>query len=426
MRALIRKIFDFKFKILTILYLKLNRIEVIAVTGSAGKTSAKAALKQLLPISVAYVPETNYNTEIGVPMAIFGEEVPEKINSLGAWIKILFSMFGKVFKKAPYKRIVLELSADKMGDIKYLTSFIKPKISIVTTVLPVHLLEFKTIENIAKEKGYLAERTKKGGTVILNADNRYVKQMRNRTKAKVVMVGESEGADIKWRNVRFDGKGMTFELLVRGQSYRVKTKLIAPQLIPSLVSALAAGIALNVDIRDLITGIEKYVPEKGRMNILAGINGSTIIDDSYNANPASMKAALAVLRELPGRKIAALGSMKELGGYEKKGHQEVVNEALTIVDKLIISGDEMNKHAKPKRGRMNKKIVQFENSVKAGAYLAEIIEKGDVVLVKGSQGAFMEEASKQILANPARAGELLVRQSKMWEDKKEFLRRNDA
>lgn len=419
MKNIIKNIITYLLKILSRIYLKINRIKVIAITGSAGKTTTKVALSQFLIGSDIYIPTENYNTEIGVPLVIFKEKVPEKISSFSEWIKILFRVISKTFKKSDYKMIVLEMSADKPGDIKYLTEFATPTIGVVTTVYPVHTLEFKTVENIAKEKGYVVESLPVYGTAVLNIDNKYVRLMSNRTKAKIIWIGEDKKADIRWENILFRPSGITFDLYVRGQKYKIKTKIVAPQLLTSLISAFAVGLALNFETRELIDKLQEFRPEKGRMNVIKGIKDSTILDDSYNANPASVKAALATLGKFDNRKIAVLGSMRELGTFEESGHREVIEEAIKVADQVYLVGEEMKKFAREKGKRLNKKIVQtFENSNEAAEYIKNIIEKDDVILVKGSQSTYMEVVTKAIMLEPERASEFLVRQSKMWEDKR--------
>jgi UDP-N-acetylmuramoyl-tripeptide--D-alanyl-D-alanine ligase len=196
---------------------------------------------------------------------------------------------------------------------------------------------------------------------------------------------------------------------------------LAPQLLPSYLSAFTAGLLLGEDPKVLAKKLSHITPEKGRMNPLSGMNGSLIIDDSYNSNPESAKAALAVLGEYTGRKIAVLGSMNELGDYAEKGHAEVALEATKIADIVVTIGDLAAKYLYPVlTKKMNNKFIQkFDNSQVAGEYLRDIVQAGDTVLVKGSQnGVFAEEAIKPILIKPEDAPELLVRQGAMWQNKK--------
>jgi UDP-N-acetylmuramoyl-tripeptide--D-alanyl-D-alanine ligase len=172
----------------------------------------------------------------------------------------------------------------------------------------------------------------------------------------------------------------------------------------------------------MLEKLTKVYPEKGRMNLLKGINNSRIIDDSYNANPESTLAALEVLSNFKGRKIAVLGSMNELGAFEKEGHELVAKKASEIADLIIFVGENTLKYSLDvsKRKLSNDFVQYFIDSYSAGDYLKKIIKEGDTVLFKGSQNKiFMEEAAKKVLFDPAIASNVLVRQSKMWQDKKE-------
>lgn len=420
MTEMIKKIILWKLRLIARIYLLIKNIEIVAITGSAGKTTAKATLGQILPKATIYVPKEAYNTEYGVPLALFDEKVPENPKNLVAWAGILWRMFTKLFIRPPYKRIVLEYGADKPGDIHYLTSMASPHIALVTTVLPVHLEGFSDIEAVAKEKAQLVDCLGVEDFAILNFDNTYVREMAKQTKARVISFGK-KGADIEYSALKYNETGMAFDITWKGNKYPVHIPVAAPQLLPSYIGAFAIGIILGADPKGLAHKLDLISPEKGRMNVLKGISGSTLIDDSYNSNPESAKAALEVLSHFSGRKIAVLGSMNELGDFAKKGHEEVGEMAADVTDMVLVIGKVAGEYLYPTvLTKLNKKIVQkFDTSKEAGEYLKTVIEKGDVVLFKGSQnGVFTEEAVKCVLAAPEKAGELLVRQGPMWQNKK--------
>lgn len=420
MANLVKKIIMMKLAFLAGVYIRFKKIEIVAITGSAGKTTAKATIKQILPASLVYVPEEAYNTEYGVPLALFREKVPTNPKNLAAWTVVLLKMFFKLFSPAPFRRIVLEYGADKSGDISYLTSFAHPHIAIVTSVLPVHLEGFGTVEAVAAEKSKLVECLHKEDFAILNSENEYVLAMAEVTKARVLTVGQ-KGASLGYSLVRYDEKGMSLNIYWKNKEYQVKIPVLAPQLLPSYLSALALGLILGENPKDLVERLASIKSERGRMNILPGINESTIIDDSYNSNPESAKAALRVLEKFSGRKIAVLGSMNELGDYSKKGHTEVGELAAEIADELLVVGEVAGKYLYSAAAKsMNKNFVhKFASSKEAGEYLRDKLKKGDVILFKGSQnGVFTEEAVKSVLFEPQKAADLLVRQGLMWQNKK--------
>lgn len=409
-------------RILASSYIRLKEIEVVAITGSAGKTTARHAIKTVLANDKSlYVPEENYNTESGIPSAIFQLRNPESTTSLLPWCNLLFKMLLKFIFKAPYKTIVLEFSADKPGDIEYLISIAKPHIAIVTTVIPAHMQGFGNIETIAHEKGTTVRALSEADFAILNFDNKYVKDMANKTEGKVLSTGSDKKNSLHFEQLKYNETGMVLNLFWKDQKALLEVPVLAPHLIPSLLAAITLALLRGNSLNEAASKMIKFVPEQGRMRILKGKNGSTIIDDSYNSNPESAKAALEVLSHFSGHKIAVLGSMNELGDYAKKGHEEVAETAAKIADEVVVVGEVAGKYLYPVvLKKLNKKFVRkFETSKQAGEYLQDIVTNDDVLLFKGSQnGVFIEEALKYVLLDPQKAPELLVRQSPMWQNKK--------
>jgi UDP-N-acetylmuramoyl-tripeptide--D-alanyl-D-alanine ligase len=410
-------------KFYTKIYIKKNKIEVIAITGSAGKTTTKMITSVLVSDKFIYTPNEGYNTEIGVPLAIFNEKAPVSSRNFLQWLKIIFNIKIKILKPSTYNKIILEFGADKQGDISYLISVAKPKIAVVTTVLPVHLEQFGNVDAIAMEKRKIVEILDEDCFAILNNDDNLVREMKKCTKAKVITFGQKRGADLSYSNIELDERGfITFVLEWKNNKYFVKTNFIAPQLTPSILSGIAVGLCFNNSMGNMLEKLTKVYPEKGRMNLLKGINNSRIIDDSYNANPESTLAALEVLSNFKGRKIAVLGSMNELGTFEKEGHEQVAKKAAEIADLIIFVGENTFKYSLDiAKRKLNNDFVQyFIDSYSAGDHLKKIIKEGDTVLFKGSQNKiYTEEALKKVLFDPDTAPNVLVRQSKMWQYKKE-------
>lgn len=401
-------------------YLRRNKIEVVAITGSAGKTTAKIAIGQLVEREKIYVPTESYNTDISLPLTIFREKIPSKIVSLNNWSKIIWSMCTKLFKRAPYKRIVLEMGADKPGDIAHLTSYIKPSIAVVTTVLMAHTEKFKNIETIAEEKSKLLLPLTQDNTAVLNYDDERVRAMAKMTKAKIFYIGTDKKCDLSWTHLRLTDKGVSLDLHYEGNKYQVQTKIFAPQLITSLMSAFAVGLLLGESIPEMVKRLEEFIPQAGRMRTLEGINDSIIIDDSYNANPHSTVEALKTFSGLPGRHIVIIGGMNELGEYEEEGHNEVAKILVKSADQVILIGEKSKKYYLPYLEKQGINTNFFENPTDAGYFAKNIIKKGDYVLVKGSQnGIYSEEAVKVIMKDPGKAENLLVRQTDFWIKEKE-------
>lgn len=410
--------------------LKKHQPEIIGITGSVGKTSIKDAVACVLSkrFSVLSAPRS-YNTKIGSPLTIFGENVPVPVTSPLGWLKVIFSCFLKFLVEKDYPKIlILEMGIEEPGEMNYYLSFIRPKIGIITAVGEAHLLGLKTKEKVASEKGLLPENLPPSGLAILNYDDPLVRKMAQRTKAKVLTYGFSSSADLWLSDLTSELSGTSFKVHFKEEEVSVlKFPLLGKHSLYSIMPAIICGLIYGMSLKKTIKALADFRLPKGRMNLIAGIKESLIIDDSYNANPTSMISALEVLFAFPngGRKIAALGTMNELGDFEKEGHRKVGREAFKVADLLITVGVPANRYLASeakKAGFSPAKIFSFENSYLAGKFLKNKIRKGDVILVKGSQNNVrMEWLIEQIMANPQKAKDLLVRQEKEWTKPPELL-----
>ncbi len=411
MKRIVKKILKFSAKIA----LKRNNYKIIAITGSAGKTSTKKAISLVLKKRFKILSlEEGYNTEFGLPLVLIGKKVPE--SKLG-WLPVVIIAPFLALKKRDYDFCVLEMGADRPGDIEYLASIAKPDIAVVTNVSGAHLEEFKTIENVAKEKAKLLSRLTNGGYAAINADDKYAGKMKApETTTKVTYGRNSE--EIKVIGQDFGEKGSANRFSVYGRDLEIKTRSMGEHILYVFAAAIAVGVINKVDIPDIKKALEGFEPARGRLNILKGLKNSIIIDDSYNASPASMKNALDVLAHFKGRKIAALGSMGELGSYEKEAHQDIGRYLIGKCDILVTVGSVAENYlaaSAVNAGMQRNNVRSFENSTEAGEYLKNLIRKGDVTLLKGSQNASrMEKAVKIIMKNPEGAGKLLCRQGGEW------------
>jgi len=398
--------------------------EVIAITGSNGKSTTKEAIACVLREKFTVLTSPgNYNTELGVPLTILEQKIPRFF--IG-WPIILLKSYLYTFRKNYYQKLVLELAADKPGDIDYLTSFIKPKVAVLTNIGPSHLEQFKTIENVAKEKRILLERTIDNGTLCLNKDDKKIRQMAQGLSRKIIWYGTDNSADIWASNFEQNLTGIKFNINYKNDSLPIILhNVLGRHLVYPILAAVATGLIYEISLGKAIYGLKSIKLPFGRMNIILGISDTIIIDDSYNANPSSMLAALQTLEELDkkkiikGRKIGVLGSMNELGDYEKEGHEQVGEKSAQVLDYLITVGKPANQYLASKAietGLSRNKIYKFEDSINAGKFLKSFIKKDDIILVKGSQNNVrLEWAIEQIMAEPNKAKELLVRQKSPWE-----------
>ncbi len=430
------KIIQLKLKFFAKKIIKKYNPKIIGITGSVGKTSAREAIYTVLS-SKYNVRQSikNYNNEIGVPLTVIGGVAPGK--SVFRWLKIFkHALELIIFKDKEYPEIlILEMGVDRVGDMEYLNSILKCDIGVVTMIGSSHLEFFGTINKIKKEKELLIKNLKKSGWAILNYDNKETRKMINASKVKVSTYGFEERADIKAQEIKFnflnEGKtknsltdlsGVNFKINYNGSSVPVLLpNAISNNSIYSALSAVSVGIAYEMNLINISKALYNLKALPGRMNLLKGIKNTIIIDDTYNSSPQSCFSVLDVIEKMPLKnnvsKFAVFGDMLELGGNSEEEHIKVGNYLVKSgVDKLIVVGERSRDIARGAKnaGMKNNNIFHFSNTDLAGRFIQERIKKGDLILIKGSQGMRMEKIVKEIMAEPLRSKELLVRQDSQW------------
>jgi len=433
LKNILIKILGLKLRFLAKAVLARYHPEVIAITGSVGKTTTKEAIYSVLSVSYKVRRNLkNYNNEIGIPLSIIGVESGG--SSIFRWLLVFFkAIFLLIKKNKNYPEIlILEMAADHPGDIRYLVDFVPVKVGVVTNVAEVHLEFFKTLDEIAREKWILIETLSKDGYAVLNFDDQRVWAMAGKTKAKVLTYGFQPKADVSASEIKINqptgGQGMAaingldFKLNYQGSSYRVfLPQILGKHLVYSALAAIAVGIIYKIDLSKIIDSLKHFKSPKGRMNLIKGIKDTLIIDDSYNSSPLAAKKALYQLGEInlnkPASKYAVLGDMLELGSYSEQAHQEIGEAAVDYgADYLITVGEKSRDMVRGAvaKGMSKDKCFNFKDSLAAGKFIQQRLAKGDLLLIKGSQGMRMEYAVKELMAEPQRAKELLVRQEKEW------------
>ncbi len=408
-------------RILAKLTLARYKPRVVAITGSVGKTSTKEAIAAVLKSRYSIRATTgNYNNEIGLPLTIIGEESAGK-NPLG-WIWIFIKSVLKLLGSHYPQVLILELGTDHPGDINYLTGVIGDiDAAVITDIGISHLEFFSSRESLAKEKISLIKKLRSNAAAILNFDNPKVLEGKNLTKAEVIGYGFSD-AHVKatdFNLIRSGNQwGSNFKVHYRGTvvPFFLPQALGAPAVYAAL-AAIAVGIRFNLNLVQASEALQIFSPPPGRLRLLDGIKHTTIIDDTYNAAPASTIAAIQVLTQISfGRKLAAIGSMAELGKQTETGHREVaakiveshIDLVFLVGENAKIIGDELNKR------QFAGRAWWFETSDQACIPIQDALLEGDTILIKGSQSARMEKIVKEIMADPMRAESLLVRQSEKW------------
>ncbi|MFJ4669288.1 UDP-N-acetylmuramoyl-tripeptide--D-alanyl-D-alanine ligase [Kitasatospora purpeofusca] len=362
---------------------------VVALTGSAGKTSTKDLIAQLLQrLGDTVYPPGSLNNEIGHPMTALRVEDSTR-------------------------HLVLEMGARHKGDIEYLTSITPPRIGLVLNVGTAHVGEFGSQEAIAEAKGELVEALPAEGVAILNADDRLVRAMASRTKARVVYFGESAEADVRARDVRLDSTGRpSFTLSTPAGSAPVQLRLYGEHHVSNALAAAAVATELGMTVDDTAEALsEAGALSRWRMEVVDRADGVTVVNDAYNANPDSMRAALRALISIGGRgperrrTWAVLGEMRELGEDSLAEHDAIGRLAVRLdVTKLVAVGGReaacMELGAR-NEGSWGEESVLVSDADAAVELLRSQLRPGDVVLVKASRSVGLEKVAEALLADGA-------------------------
>ncbi|OHA58670.1 MAG: hypothetical protein A2571_02785 [Candidatus Vogelbacteria bacterium RIFOXYD1_FULL_44_32] len=415
----------------SILVLKKNRPKIIAITGSVGKTSTKDAIFTVLAGHFrTRKSQKSYNSEMGIPLTILGLK-SAWLNPLG-WLKIIVLGALEGLKHDLYpERLVLEVGADRPGDIRKMTKWLKPDIGVLTRLpnIPAHIEFFSDREAVVREKIALAQGVRKDGYIIYNSDDTTLHDKISILPHAKITYGFNEPADLRASNAQIlyenkDGLdlpiGLSFKVDYRGQIIPIRVRgVLGKHQIYSVLGAIAVAIAEGLNIvvvAETIQNLHETPP--GRLRLLAGVKNSVILDDTYNSSPAALEAALLTVGGIKstGRKIAVLGDMLELGEHTIEAHRAAGELVAKNCDMLLTVGlrSKFIEEKAREIGLAEEAIKHFDNSSEAGEALDKIIEAGDVVLIKGSQGMRMEKAVVEIMAEPLRAEELLCRQEEEW------------
>jgi UDP-N-acetylmuramoyl-tripeptide--D-alanyl-D-alanine ligase len=349
---------------------------VVGITGSIAKTSTKEAVATVLAAAMPTLKnEGNLNNEIGLPLTVLRLR-PE------------------------HRAAVLEMGMYVGGEIRDLAAIGRPEIGIVTAVQPVHLSRIGTIEAIERAKGELVEALPVDGVAILNADDERVRRMADRTRARALTYGFASDADVRADAVESRGAdGMAFRLIAAGVDEPVAIPTLGRLAVHNALAGAAAGLAAGLPATTVVKALASGWSAPHRAELIRA-GGVTIVDDSYNASPGSVSAALELLAGLPGRRIAVLGEMLELGDEHEAGHRRVGEAAASLVDRLIVIGDGAAAIAEGARdaGMAPTAAVTVPDRDAARDRLLAERADGDVVLVKASRGIALDLLVDELVA----------------------------
>ncbi len=344
-------------------------VRLIGVTGSVGKTTTKETIATVLGQRYRVLKsERSVNTATGLPLTLL--------------------------RLTPaHERVVLEIGGGyALGEIARLARIARPQVGVVTNVGPTHLERMGTVERIARNKTELVKSLPEDGVAVLNADDPLVRNMAAHAEGRVFFYGLAPDADLWADEIEGQGlEGLRFRFHYAQETIHAKVPLLGRHSVHTALRAAAVGLIEGLSWPEIMAGLQGTTHL--RLLVTPGLNDSTLLDDTYNSSPASAIAALNLLAELEGRKIAVLGDMLELGSYEDEGHRKVGRRAMDVADVLVTVGSRGRIIAQEALalGMSPQAVHVVEDNAAAIAYLRQIVGQGDRVLVKGSRGMTMEQ-----------------------------------
>ena len=334
--------------------------------GTVGKTTAKDLTAAVVGTAFkTHRSEGNLNSREGLPLALFSLQPADEVS-------------------------ILEMGMDSPGEIRELCGIAQPDIGVVLNIGLTHVSKLGSIEAIAAEKLSLARYLGPAGTAALNLDDALIRAVAANLSCKVIGFGACRSAALQRGDIQDRGlEGTRFDVNYAGEMAHARSPLPGAHVVPSALAAMAVGLALGMSLPSVVSALANVEPT-GRITPRAGANGATILDDRYNASPASVAGALELLRGLPGRRIALLGKMAELGQFEVAEHEKAGRLAAECCDILFCFGPTTRTLADAASAAGVTDVRWFETKDEAAAALAALLAPGDVALVKGSRSEALE------------------------------------
>ncbi len=396
--------------------LRQHRPRVIAITGSVGKTSTKLFTATVLGLHYRVLAhEENHNSEISIPLSIFEIELPDQLKNPFSWLQILWYTQRRIRQPFNYDVIVVELGTDHPGDIARFRKYLKPDIAIVTAVAIEHMEFFKTIEAVAKEEMAVVGFS---DVALLGHDDIDPRFMQYAKGNQLIDYGLKQEAEYHYTietytpEQGFTGKFVSPEF----GEMPVTLQLIGEHNVKSAVAAGAVAARLGLSAGEIVAGMQRIRPISGRMQLLRGMDGSLIIDDTYNSSPQAAFAALYTLYAFPAKqRIAILGSMNELGASSKSAHEDVGFSCdPTKLEWVVTVGAEAEQYLAPAAASRGCQVRSFQTPYEAGTFVHQVLRAGAVILAKGSQNRIFTEETVKMLLHDTEDEHKLVRQSPKW------------
>ncbi len=402
-------------------FIKHPEVKLAVVAGSVGKTSTKRALASLLVQRYRVrMEEGNHNSEISVPMAILGIEMPKNIKNPFVWWKVFHAARVRIRRPTDVDVIVQELGTDHPGDMAAFGVYLQPDIALITAITPEHMEFFKTIDAVAQEELTVASYSK---YILINRDDVDGRFADFESNPNFSTYGTTGAAEFHFEHQRYDpGVGYTGLVYPADKpEFPATMRVNGEHSLRPIVGAIAAAMTMGLTSDDITRGLALIKPVPGRMNVLRGIDGTTVIDDTYNSSPAAAAAALQALytyTDAPQR-VAVLGDMRELGEASEEEHRKLGAMCdPNLLAWLVTVGPETATYLAPAARLRGCQVKSFKNAIQAGQFVRSITEPEAVILVKGSQNEIYLEECVKILCDMTEDVEL-VRQSPEWIAKKD-------
>lgn len=405
-------------------YFKKHHPTLIAVVGSVGKTTTKTAIGTVLSgqFRIQLEPE-NHNSPLSVPLAIMGVKYPplELVHSVGTWRKVFKAMKQRVKAPQGVDVIIQELGTDHPGDLATYQKYLKPDITVVTSVSPEHMENFPGgLAEVAKEELSIAAYS---GLTIVNHDDVDGSFAQYANTSNLTDYGIDGG---EYRIEVTGGsplQGYQVNLYAPGLHQPVSTTLhlLGNHMLKAACAAFTVGMRLGMVPSAIANQLAQITPVPGRMNPLPGRKGSVLIDDTYNSSPVAAIAALQTLYQIEApQRIAILGTMNELGNYSAAAHQQVGQYCdPMLLDWVITIGDMAGQNLAPMARKMGCQVRIFNDPLSAGTFAGQVLKEGAAVLIKGSQDKVFAEEATKVLLRDTNDKDKLVRQDDYWLKRKQ-------
>jgi UDP-N-acetylmuramoyl-tripeptide--D-alanyl-D-alanine ligase len=397
-------------------YLQKHQPKLVVITGSVGKTSTKLAIATVLSEHYRVrTHEGNHNTHLSAPLAILGVEFPDNIHSMAAWFNVWRAIGERMREPTDVDVIVQELGTDQPGDVAHFGGYLRPDVAVVTAVSPEHMEFFKTMDAVAQEELSVAGFSE---LTVVNRDDIDEGYARFASTNTIDTYGLREPAEYRVVLDSSDSLEGRMGRLIAPEwgEVPITLQLVGDQGAKAAAAAVVVGAKLGLTPQQVAVGISKLQPVPGRMQVLRGLDKTTLIDDTYNSSPLAISAAMQVLYATEAsQRIVILGSMNELGDASAQAHKQAGELCdSTKLAWVVTIGEEAKKYLAPAASNKGCQVRSFASPYEAGAFVHSVLQPGTVVLAKGSQnGVFAEEALK-VLLHDADDEVRLVRQSPYW------------